>query len=70
MKTEGIFFMKFKLLSLFALSFFTISSGRLQSCPLCIGTISKDSPPFFSDEFYKAYQATDLVVDFITTITK
>jgi hypothetical protein len=28
-------------------------SFQIESCPSCLGRIEKDSPPFFTDEFYK-----------------
>ncbi len=28
-------------------------SFQIESCPTCLGRIEKDSPPFFTDEFYK-----------------
>jgi hypothetical protein len=31
----------------------SIISFQAESCPTCLGRIEKDSPPFFTDEFYK-----------------
>lgn len=28
-------------------------NSMLVSCPTCVGRIQEESPPFFSDEFYK-----------------
>ena len=41
--------MMMKYISLLALLISTIAS----SCPTCVGRIEADSPPFFSDDFYK-----------------
>jgi hypothetical protein len=30
-------------------------SGYLYGCPTCVGRITHDSPPFFSEEFYNAH---------------
>jgi len=31
----------------------SIISFQIESCPTCLGRVEKDSPPFFTDEFYK-----------------
>lgn len=30
-------------------------SGYLYGCPTCVGRITYDSPPFFSEEFYNTH---------------
>ncbi len=31
----------------------SLVSFQIESCPTCLGRIEKESPPFFTDEFYK-----------------
>ena len=31
----------------------SLASFQSESCPTCLGRIEKESPPFFTDEFYK-----------------
>ncbi len=31
----------------------SLASFHIESCPTCLGRVEKDSPPFFTDEFYK-----------------
>ncbi len=40
----------------------------LIACPTCVGRIESDSPPFFSDEFYKP--ASDSMDELISESSK
>jgi hypothetical protein len=48
------------LIFIFSLSIF-LCHGALISCPLCVGRIQKDNPPFFAPEF--SYHSTQKVAD-------
>ena len=53
----------------FLLLFFFMYINML-ACPTCVGKVTKNSPPFFSDEFYKPYPKQDVFVDLTTTMTQ
>lgn len=36
-----------------------VIAAPLAACPTCVGRITKDSKPFFSDEFYVSYKSMD-----------
>jgi hypothetical protein len=46
-----------------------ISFYAVQSCPTCVGKISEESPPFFTDECYQASFDNNLDLDFKQTGT-
>ena len=37
------------------LFFCLVLKGTVQCCPTCVGRVTYDSPPFFSEEFYNIY---------------
>lgn len=53
---------------IFITALFLLQS-QLYGCPACVGSVKRDSPPFFSDEFYEPYtMPTQFALNLTTTM--